>query len=135
MQFRRLPTLGGTPRQIAEILNNTLDGKTNNTGTVTLETSNATSTTINDERISVDTKIVILPFSSAAFADAAPFGEFSNLTDQTSPSTGTSALVEWDTTEQSSGVYVSNTTRINVQKRRYLFGPVFLTVSQHSQHG
>jgi hypothetical protein len=61
MQFRRLPTLGGTPRQIAEILNNTLDGKTNNTGTVTLETSNATSTTINDERISVDTKIVILP--------------------------------------------------------------------------
>jgi hypothetical protein len=36
MQFRRLPTLGGTPRQIAEILNNTIDGKTNNTGTVTL---------------------------------------------------------------------------------------------------
>jgi hypothetical protein len=75
MQFRRLPTLGGTPRQIAEILNNTLDGKTNNTGTVTLETSNATSTTINDERISVDTKIVILPFSSAAFVDA----EYGNL--------------------------------------------------------
>ena len=74
MQFRRLPTLGGTPRQMAEILNNAMDGKTNNTGTVTLETSNATSTTINEERISVDTKIVILPFSSAAFADAAPFG-------------------------------------------------------------
>ena len=115
MQFRRLPTLGGTPRQVAEILNNVMDGKTNNTGTFTLETGNATSTTINDERISVDTKIVVLPFSSAAFADAAPFGEFSNLTDQTSPSTGTSALVEWDTTEQSSGVYVSNTTRVNVR--------------------
>jgi hypothetical protein len=61
MQFRRLPTLGGTPRQIAEILNNAMDGKTNNTGTITLETGNATSTTIYDERISVDTKIVILP--------------------------------------------------------------------------
>jgi hypothetical protein len=115
MQFRRLPTLGGTPRQIAEILNNAIDGKTNNTGTVTLETSNATSTTINDERISVDTKIVILPFSSAAFADAAPFGEFTNNTDQTAPSTGTSALVEWDTTEKSSGVYLSDDTRINVR--------------------
>ena len=115
MQFRRLPTLGGTPRQIAEILNNAMDGKTNNTGTVTLETSNATSTTINDERISVDTKIVLLPFSPAAFVDAAPFGEFTNLTDQTAPSTGTSALVEWDTTEKSSGVYLSDDTRINVR--------------------
>jgi hypothetical protein len=115
MQFRRLPTLGGTPRQMAEILNNAMDGKTNNTGTVTLETSNATSTTINDERISVDTKIVILPFSSAAFADAAPFGEFTNLTDQTAPSTGSSTLIEWDTTEQSSGVYLSDTTRVNVR--------------------
>ena len=74
MQFRRLPTLGGTPRQIAEILNNTLDGKTNNTGTITLETGNATSTTIYDERISVDTKIVVLPFSSAAFDDTAQIG-------------------------------------------------------------
>jgi hypothetical protein len=92
-----------------------MDGKTNNTGTVTLETSNATSTTINDARISVDTKIVILPFSSAAFADAAPFGEFTNNTDQTAPSTGTSALVEWDTTEKSSGVYLSDDTRINVR--------------------
>ena len=115
MQFRRLPTLGGTSRQVAEILNNAIDGKTNNTGTVTLETGNATSTTLYDERISVDTKIVILPFSSAAFADAAPFGEFSNNNGQTAPSTGTSAVVEWSTTEKSSGVYTSNTTRVNVR--------------------
>jgi hypothetical protein len=74
MQFRRLPTLGGTPRQIAEILNNAMDGKTNNTGTITLETGNATSTTIYDERISVDTKIVILPFSSAAFGTSRTTG-------------------------------------------------------------
>lgn len=115
MQFRRLPTLGGTPRQVAEILNNVVDGKTNNTGTVTLETSNATSTTLYDERISADTKIVILPFSSAAFADASPYGEFSNNNGQTAPSTGTSAVVEWSTTDKSSGVYISNTTRVNVR--------------------
>jgi len=115
MQFRRLPTLGGTPRQVAEILNNTIDGKTNNTGTVTLETGNATSTTLYDERISADTKIVVLPFSSAAFADASPYGEFTNNTDQTAPSTGSSAVVEWSDTEKSSGVYLSNTTRVNVR--------------------
>jgi len=115
MQFRRLPTLGGTPRQIAEILNNVMDGKTNNTGTITLNTGNATSTTLYDERISADTKIVLVPFSAAAFADASPFGEFSNNNGQTAPSTGTSAVVEWSTTDKSSGVYLSNTTRVNVR--------------------
>ena len=115
MQFRRLPTLGGTPRQVAEILNNTIDGKTNNTGTITLNTGNATSTTLYDERISADTKIVLVPFSAAAFADASPFGEFSNNNGQTAPSAGTSAVVEWSTTDKSSGVYLSNTTRLNVR--------------------
>jgi hypothetical protein len=113
--FRRLPPQGGTPREVAEILNFVINGKTNNTGTITLNTGNATTTSLVDERISPDTKIVILPFSDAAEADASPFGEFSNNTDQTAPSTGTSALVEWDTTDKSSGVYLSNTTRVNIR--------------------
>jgi hypothetical protein len=113
--FRRLPPQGGTPREVAEILNFVINGKTNNTGTVTLSTGNATTTSLVDERISVDTKIVLVPFSSAAFADDAPYGEFANNNDQTAPSTGTSALVEWDTTEQSSGVYLSDDTRVNVR--------------------
>jgi hypothetical protein len=113
--FRRLPPQGGTPREVAEILNFVINGKTNNTGTVTLSTGNATTTSLVDERISPDTKIVLLPFSSAAFADDAPYGEFANNNDQTAPSTGTSAVVEWDTTEKSSGVYVSDDTRVNVR--------------------
>jgi hypothetical protein len=113
--FRRLPPQGGTPREVAEILNFVINGKTNNTGTVTLSTGNATTTSLVDERISVDTKIVLVPFSSAAFADDAPYGEFANNNDQAAPSTGTSALVEWDTTEQSSGVYLSDDTRVNVR--------------------
>jgi len=115
MQFRRLPPFGGDPRGVAEILNGAMDGKTNNTGTITLETSNATSTTLYDARISIDTKIVLIPFSSAAYADASPFGEFSNNNGQTAPSTGTSAVVEWDSTDKTSGVYLSNTTRVNVR--------------------
>jgi len=115
MQFRRLPPFGGDPRAVAEILNLVLDGKTNNTGLITLNTGNVTSTTLFDARISVDTKIVLIPFSDAAEADTAPYGEFLNTTDQTAPSTGTSALVEWDTTGDASGVYLSNDTRLNVR--------------------
>jgi len=113
--FRVLPPFGGEPRAVAEILNGVMNGKTNNTGTITLNTGNATTTSLVDERISIDTKIVLIPFSDVAEADASPFGEFSNNTDQTAPSTGSSAVVEWDSTEESSGVYLSNDSRINVR--------------------
>jgi len=113
--FRVLPPFGQDPRVVAEIVNGIMNGKTNNTGTVTLATGNATSTTLFDERISSDTKIVLIPFSSAAFTDTAPYGEFRNDTDQTAPSAGASAVVEWDATEESNGVYTSNTSRIYVR--------------------
>jgi hypothetical protein len=113
--FRVLPPFGADQRGVAEIVNGIMNGKTNNTGTITLNTGNATTTNLVDERISIDTKIVLIPFSDVAEADASPFGEFSNNTDQTAPSTGTSALVQWDSTEESSGVYLSNTTRVNVR--------------------
>lgn len=115
MMFRVLPPFGQDQRGVAEVVNGIMNGKTNNTGTITLNTGNATTTSLVDERISVDTKIILIPFSDAAEADAAPYGSFSNNTDQTAPSTGTSAVVLFDTTEESNGVYLSNTTRINVR--------------------
>ncbi len=114
MQFRRLPPAGGTPRDISEIVNNILNGKTNNTGYVTLATGGALTTTLYDERISPDSKIVLLPASAAAFADSAPYGMFSNNTDQIAPSAGSSAVVTWDTTEFNNGITLSNSTRLNV---------------------
>jgi hypothetical protein len=113
--FRTLPQFGSDPRNVAEIVRQIMNGKTNNTGTVTLATGNATTTTLNDERISRDTKIVIVPFSAAAFMDAAPYGCFTNNTDQISPSVGSTAVVALDTTEEASGVFLSNTSRINVR--------------------
>jgi len=113
VQFRTLPQFGGDPRAITEVVNGIMNGKTNNTGTITLATGNATTTTINDSRIGGDSKILIVPFSAAAYADSAPYGAFSNNTDQTAPSAGTTAVVLFDTTEESNGVYLSNTTRIN----------------------
>jgi hypothetical protein len=113
--FRTLPQFGADPRNVAEIVRQIMNGKTNNTGTVTLATSNATTTTLFDERISPDTKIVLIPFSAAAFSDAAPYGSFTNNTDQLSPSVGATAVVAFDTTEEALGVFLSNTSRINVR--------------------
>lgn len=112
--FRRLPPQGsGNPREVAEILNLVLDGKTNNTGLVTIETGNVTSTTFYDERISVDTKIVLIPFSDAAEGDSAPYGQFSDYNDQAATTIGTENILGLDTTDLSNGVYLSNGDRIN----------------------
>ena len=113
--FRRLPPFGGDQRSVAEIVNGIMDGKTNNTGTVTLATGNATTTTITDARIGIDSVILLIPSSDAAETDAAPYGCFTNNTDQVSPSVGASAVVVLDTTEEASGVFLSNTSRMNVR--------------------
>jgi hypothetical protein len=115
MMFRKLPPIGGDPRAVAEIVNGMMNGKTNNTGTVTLATGNATTTTLYDERISIDSKIVLIPFSAAAFADSAPYGQFSNNDDQVAPSAGSSAVINWDTTEFSNGVYIDDSNKIYVR--------------------
>ena len=113
--FRLLPIFGSDPRATAEIVNGIMNGKTNNHGTVTLATGNATTTTIVDERISPDTKIVLVPFSDAAEADSAPYGAFQDSTDQTAANTTTAYSVTFDTTDYSNGVYLSNSSRINVR--------------------
>lgn len=113
--FRVLPYQGGTPREISEIVNNLMNGKSNNTGTITLATGNATSTTLYDERISADTKIILIPFSDNAETDSAPYGSFSDNTDQTATAIGTEAIFSFDTTDLSNGIYLSNSNRINVR--------------------
>lgn len=114
MQFRRLPPFGGDPRAVAEILNLVLDGKTNNTGLVTLDNGTSTSTTFFDERISVDTKILLIPFSANAFADTVPYGEFLCTSGQTAASPNTEYAIGYNTTEYAFGISLSNTSRINM---------------------
>ena len=113
MQFRLLPYQGGTPREISEVVNNLMNGKSNNTGTITLATGNATSTTLYDERISADSKIILIPFSDAAEADSAPYGAFQDTTDQTATTISAAYAMKYNTTDYSNGVYVSNDSRIN----------------------
>lgn len=115
MIFRTLPPFGGDQRAVAEIVRGIMDGKTNNTGTITLATGNATTTTLYDERIGYDSVILLVPKSAAAFADNAPFGAFQDDTDQTIASTTTAYAMKLGTTDFTNGVYVSNTSRMNVR--------------------
>lgn len=113
MMFRVLPPFGADPRGIAEVVNGLMNGKSNNTGLVTLATGGALTTTLYDERISPDTKIILLPFSAAAYADQIPFGGFQDTTDQTAASTTTAYAITYNTTDFSNGVTLSNSSRIN----------------------
>ena len=68
--FRSLPAFGGDQRAVAEVVRGIMDGKTNNTGTLTLATGGALTTTLTDRRIGPDSVIVFVPASTAANADA-----------------------------------------------------------------
>jgi hypothetical protein len=85
MQFRRLQPQYADTREIAEVTNLILNGKTNNTGTVTLSTGGATTTTIYNERISPDSQIILVPLtiSSASTGYQLPHGLFEDDTNQT----------------------------------------------------
>jgi hypothetical protein len=114
-QFRTLPPFGGDQRSVAEVVRGVMDGKTNNTGRLTLATGNAVTTTLYDERIGYDSLIFFVPVSNAAEADSAPYGAFQDTTDQTAANTTTGYAVALNTTDYSNGIYVSNTSRINVR--------------------
>jgi len=113
-QFLTLPQAGGDQRAVAEIVRGIMDGKTNNTGSITLATGNATTTTIFDERIGYDSLIFFVPISSAAYADSMPYGAFQSLADQ-SITANTATAMTMDTTDYSDGVYLSNSSRLNVR--------------------
>jgi len=112
--FRVLPPFGSDPRGVAEIVNGLMNGKSNNTGTITLATGGATSTTLYDARISPESKIILIPFSSAAFLDKVPYGAFQDTTDQAAASTTAAYAITYDTTDYSNGVTLSNSSRLNV---------------------
>jgi hypothetical protein len=113
--FRQLPVFGNDPRLVAEIVNGIMNGKTNNTGSVTLATGGALTTTITDARIGSNSKIILIPASADAFADTVPYGAFQDSTDQTAASTTSAYAITFDTTDYSNGVTLSNSSRINVK--------------------
>mgnify|MGYP003631461023 FL=1 len=67
--YRTLPYQGGDPRAVAEVVNNAMAGKTNNSGTFTLATS-VTETTVSNERAGFDSIIVLSPRTANAAAES-----------------------------------------------------------------
>ena len=58
--YRKLSPVGGDPRQVAEIVNNLVEGKSNNTGEFSTTTS-TTTTTLSNERIGLNSVILFMP--------------------------------------------------------------------------
>jgi hypothetical protein len=115
--FRVLPPFGGDPRAITEIVNGIMNGKTNNTGTITLATGGATTTTLFDPRISPESKIILIPFSTAAFDDAAPYALLLCTAGQTAAAPDTAYEMGMNTVSLASGVSLVNNTEITVANK------------------
>jgi hypothetical protein len=115
--FRRLPPPGGTPRDVAEVVNGILNGKTNNTGLITLASGGATTTTLVDERISPDSKIIVLPASLSAENDTAPYALLLCTAGQTAAAPNTAYALGLNTIQLASGVTVVSTSRITVANK------------------
>ena len=112
--FRILPYAGGDPRTVAEVVNGIMNGKTNNTGSITLATGGATTTTITDRRIGPESILLFMPLTASANGDSVPYGAFQDGTDQTAANTTTAYAITFDTTDYSNGVTLSNSSRLNV---------------------
>ena len=67
--YRKLAFQGGEPREVAEVVNNLVEGKSNNTGEVTLAVASATTTTIYDERIGFNSVILFMPTDNNSAAE------------------------------------------------------------------
>jgi len=115
MAFRTLPVFGADLRGISEVVRGIMDGKTNNTGRITLATGNATTTTIDDYRIGADSVIILVPDSEAAYEDSAPYGAFQDSTNQTAANTTTAYPMTFNTTDYSNGVSVVSNSRLTVK--------------------
>lgn len=66
--YRKLPFQGGDARSVAEIVNNLVEGKSNNTGEFSTATS-TTSTTLTDERIGFNSVILFMPLDANSAAE------------------------------------------------------------------
>ena len=93
--YRKLPFQGGDPRTVAEIVNNLVEGKSNNTGTFDLATGGATTTTIYNERIGFDSVILFAPLTlSAAATNSYPYGTFEERADITFATANTPQVLD-----------------------------------------
>lgn len=112
--YRKLNWQGGTPREVSEVVNNLVEGKSNNTGDITLAAAGAVSTTIFDERIGYNSYIGLQAISQTASTEYFPYGSFQDSTDQSLSTTTASAAITLNTTDFALGINVVSNSRITV---------------------
>ena len=112
--YRKLPWTGGDARSVAEIVNNLVEGKSNNTGDVTLAASGASSTTIYDERIGYNSYIGLEPKTQTSASTYFPYGAFQDTTDQSIATITATANISLDTTDYSLGTSLVDGYKIKV---------------------
>ncbi len=110
--YRVLPPFGGDQRAVAEVVNGIMNGKTNNTGSVTLATGGATNTTITDARIGIDSVILLMATSGQSATMEFPYGMFQDSTDQSVASTTTAYEMTFNTTDYADGVSLASGSRL-----------------------
>lgn len=112
--YRKLNPSGGTPREISEVVNNLLDGKSNNTGTFNLATGGAKTTTIYDERIGFDSSIALTPTSMTAATGYYPYGAYQDDTTQSVTVTTNAYPMLFNTIDYELGISLASGSRITV---------------------
>lgn len=116
--YRKLNWQGGTPREVSEVVNNLVEGKSNNTGEITLNAGGATTTTIYDERIGYNS-VVLLMATTATAADAAntalPYGSWQNTTTHTAASANTAYAIDLNTTDFQEGIELLSSSHLKVK--------------------
>lgn len=112
--FRALPPFGSDPRGVAEVVNNIMNGKTNNTGSVTLATGGAATTTITDARIGVDSVILLMPTDDVSATAYFPYLAVQDDTDQTAANTTSANIMSFSTIDYALGANLVSSTRLKV---------------------
>lgn len=113
--YRKLNWQGGTPREVSEIVNNLVEGKSNNTGEITLAASGATSTTINDERIGFNSVVLLMATTASAanaITDALPYGAWQDSTTQSATDITAAYPITFDTVDYESGITLVSSSRL-----------------------
>jgi hypothetical protein len=111
--YRKLNPAGSTPREISEVVNNLVEGKSNNTGTITLATG-TTTTTLYDERIGFDSVILFAPTTASASNIALPYGAWQDDTDQVAANTTTAYPITLNTVDSENGITVVSGSQLKV---------------------
>lgn len=110
--YRLLPPFGADERGVAEVVNGIMNGKTNNIGSVTLDTGGATTTTITDARIGADSVIVLVPADDVSASSFFPYLAVQDDTDQAATTTTAANIMSFTTTDYSLGASLANSTKL-----------------------